>query len=733
MKIDDLPLPNYIIEHIKRLGYSTLYPPQEIAVKKGLFTNKNMIVTTPTASGKTFIAVLATIHTLLNNEDGKVIYLVPLKALANEKYKEFKEFLSIPIKNRKIKISITTGDYDTPGERLRDSDIIIATNERLDSILRHAPSWLKDIKLIIADEAHLIGISDRGPVLESLLTRFKIEFRDVRILVLSATIKNKDDFKRWLDADIIYSEWRPVPLREGVIYNHIEVYSDYNENEIPKITGDPILDNSIATVREGGQVIIFTQTRREAVSKAKKYSEFMEGRREYFTEDEIRLLKETSKKIMTTGEITEISKLLSKLILTGVAFHHAGLNPMHREIIEDTFRRGAIKILTATPTLAAGVNLPSRKVIITYTSRRGLGGFLEDISVFEYKQMAGRAGRPQYDKYGVALLYSKYENMVDILLDTFINNEPEPLLSHLLEGEELESQLLGLATTYRVVDSRKIYNFLSNTLCSIQHGEKRVIIKGKRALKTLLDEDLLEYDEKKDLFKPTRLGQRAAVLYIYPSTAAHFRNIAVENRGRYVKPDPLILLYYICKTKDMGIVPVRKKDRDRIINELETNYTHIIEEYVQHISEPISILYDEIELSSWKTAFVLKEWIEEKSEDEILKEWGVEPGDLYILRTNAEWLSYSAREICRLYNNRIFYNEYSKLMLRVKYGVKEELLPLVEIKGVGRRRARTLYTHGYRRLSDFKKASLEELVSIPGIGLETAKKILHQAKTTTSQ
>lgn len=727
MKITELPLPNYFIKHLEKLGYEDLYPPQELAVGKGLFEDKNMVIATPTASGKTFIAVLAAIDTLLKYRKCKIVYLVPLKALANEKLKEFKEFFRIPIGNKKIRILIATGDYDTSGEELKYADIIIATNERMDSILRHGPSWIENIKLVIADEGHLIGVSGRGPTLEALLTRLKVEFRGIRMIILSATIQNKGDFKRWLNAVIVSSDWRPVPLEEGVLYDHIVIYGDYNEKEFPKITGDPILDNSLLTLSEGGQVIVFTQTRREAVNKAKKYAEFMRERgRQFLTQEQRNMVNEMANRILEKGEVTELSKNLFNVFRSGVAFHHAGLNPQHREIIENAFRKGIIKILTATPTLAAGVNLPGRKVIITYISRRGLGGYQEDISIFEYKQMAGRAGRPQYDEKGEAFLYSRYENLAEILIDTYISGEPEPLISHMLDGENFESQILGLATTYRRVNSRKITNFLTNTLCSVQEVEKKILSRGKKALEMLVSGGLLIYNSKNDIFRPTRLGQRASELYILPSTAIYLKDILKKKPSK--TPSDTLLLYYISYTKDMGIISVRNKDRKTILKEVETKYADELDDLLLHLKNEYPFYYDELELSAWKISLVLKDWIEEKSENDILTKWRVEPGDLYILRNNGEWLAYAAREISRLFDNKIYEKEYTKLVLRLKYGVKEELLPLVEIEDIGRRRARMLYTHGYKRLSDFRDARLENLIGIPGIGSRLAEKLIKKSQ-----
>lgn len=723
MRVSGLDLPRNIIKHLIDKGYKKLYPPQEKALERGLLnTNKNMVIATPTASGKTFIAVLAIIKNLLENR-GKTIYLVPLRALAREKYKEFRELFDLEIEGHKPFITVSTGDYDTPGHELAKADIIIATNERMDSLLRHRPQWMNMISLVVADEAHIIGLIDRGPVLESLLTRLMVEYPDIRIILLSATIRNTDDFSRWLRAEIVSSGWRPVPLREGILSNHVVVYSDYSEKPVPKITGDPILDVAVSCIREGGQVLIFTQTRREAVGKARKYGEFMRNRSGLLSRDALEELGRVSEEILGATEVTELSELLANTVLYGVAFHHAGLHPAHREIIEREFLAGKIKILTATPTLAAGVNLPSRHVIITYTTRRRLGGYHENISVFEYKQMAGRAGRPQYDPYGEALLYTKYENLVDILIEDYIKSDIEPIESQLLKGENLDMTILGLVSSYRVLRSEAVSSFIYNTLCYLQYNEARINKKLSRSIHHLVDGGLVRYDSGRDRFSITPIGERAAQLYILPSTAIYFVSTF---QSMDVPLSDLVLLYHVSRTKDMGSLPVRKRDVDTIIGEIEAGFMDELGWLVENLVDKYLIAGDIDELSAWKTAFTLYDWINEKGENDILKKWGVEPGDLYVLRSNGEWLSYAASEMARVIGKKDIYIRYRELSLRIKHGVKRELLPLVHLPGVGRRKARILYANGYKTILDLKKASIEELMSIPGIGVKTARKIIEK-------
>ena len=167
MKLDD----DKISSFLSFLGYNSLFPPQQLAIDNGLLEDSNILITTPTASGKTLISILAAIKSLEKNK--KVVYLTPLRSFAYEKYMEFTSIDKSRIFSRKIKIKISTGDFNTSNADLGSPDIIIITNEKFDSILRQSASWLSNVGLFISDEIHLIGDLDRGPVLEMVLTKIK--------------------------------------------------------------------------------------------------------------------------------------------------------------------------------------------------------------------------------------------------------------------------------------------------------------------------------------------------------------------------------------------------------------------------------------------------------------------------------------------------------------------------------------------------------------------------------
>jgi len=198
MRINELQLDPNTINFLKSEGYTELYPPQKDAVKAGVLDGKSILVSVPTASGKTLIAMLAALSHLSKNKS-KVIYLTPLRALASEKFEEFKKLEKI--NGSKIKVAISTGDSNSTDNKLEDADVIILTNETMDAMMTFQKSWIYEIGLVVSDEIHLIGDTGRGPTLEMILTRLKTGYvgKKPQIIALSATISNSSLLAEWLD------------------------------------------------------------------------------------------------------------------------------------------------------------------------------------------------------------------------------------------------------------------------------------------------------------------------------------------------------------------------------------------------------------------------------------------------------------------------------------------------------------------------------------------------------
>jgi helicase len=220
MEVQDLKdkIPEQLYKTIEKQNFTDLRPSQSKSIEAGLLEGKNQLVCTPTGSGKTLVAELVALSSIYNGI-GKAIYIVPLKALATEKYKDFKK------KYSDIKIALSIGDLDKTDPYLEEYDLIITVSEKLDSLLRHRVNWLKDVSVVIVDEIHLINDPGRGPTLEILITLLRKLLKNIQIIGLSATIGNPKELANWLDASLIEDDWRPVELHKGIYHNgEIEFY-----------------------------------------------------------------------------------------------------------------------------------------------------------------------------------------------------------------------------------------------------------------------------------------------------------------------------------------------------------------------------------------------------------------------------------------------------------------------------------------------------------------------------
>jgi helicase len=217
-------IPPHIKKHLDTLGFAMLRPSQEKAIEAGLFEDKNMLVCTPTASGKTLVGELAILHTIIDKQK-KGVYVVPLRALATEKYKEF------TAKHPSLKIALSSGDLDSDDRYLADYDIIIVTSEKLDSLLRHHAPWLGRIGVVVVDEVHLLNDMSRGPTLEIVMTLLRQELPGLQIIALSATIGNAKELASWLNAELVIDTWRPVRLDKGVFFQDTIQFDDSTTKE----------------------------------------------------------------------------------------------------------------------------------------------------------------------------------------------------------------------------------------------------------------------------------------------------------------------------------------------------------------------------------------------------------------------------------------------------------------------------------------------------------------------
>ncbi|MFW9852008.1 MAG: DEAD/DEAH box helicase [Candidatus Thorarchaeota archaeon] len=707
MKINDLPIPQVIKEKLIEDGIESLYPPQIEAINKGLFEGNNLVVAIPTASGKTLVALLACIKAL--EETGlKTLYLSPLRALAYEKYTEFRSYLNL-IEKRTI---LLTGDYDTEDSNAKFADVIIATNEKIDSAIRHQAKWINYIGLVVSDEIHLINESTRGPTLEVVLAQLRKVSR-TQILALSATIKNADEIARWLEAGLVSSDWRPVKLNEGVLLDNKIMYKGEREVKIPLQYKNSFTNLINHIIKQGSQALVFGTTRNMAESTARNLATRVN---KSLSIEEKQKLKSASNEILRTGEQTKQSKDLAKLVEQGVSYHHAGLSPSQRRIVERNFKQGYIKILGSTPTLAAGINLPARYVIIKSVYRYDVTLGSYPIPVLEFKQQSGRAGRPQYDTEGDAIVIAKNEYDAEGLYQRYIEAETEDIESRIAAEPALRRIVLGQIATDNTQTIDELIDFIGQTFYGHKEDPTSLSNILRKVIKFLREEALITSDP--EYLIPTSFGRRVSQLYIDPLSGIIIRDglMRANTKAKELLTD-MSFLHLVCATPDVRYVTIKKNDAIAVINYMSDHEDEIL------LPLPVDSFELELLMSQLKTALILQDWISETPEDLILDRHSVGSGDVYSIVSNAEWLLYATSEIAKLLGYSNISMKVANIHNRVINGIKSELVDLVQIPGIGRVRARLLFDKGYKTKEILKETDPKEILKIPGFGTELVKAI----------
>ena len=453
-----LDLPFEVSEFLERSwGISNLHPPQHEAMPSVL-SGSNTLLAIPTASGKSLVAYIGIMKRLLVDEPGsKAVYIVPLKALASEKYDDLSELCT----SVNLTVGLGIGDASAEAKKIEECDVLVCTSEKLDSLMRNRSEMMANVSIVIADEFHLMNDATRGPTLEINLTRLRHLRPKAQIIALSATVGNCQDLATWLNATLVLSDWRPVALEYSTFHDlHLEprlvqssaMSSDGESLQPPRDIEGPkshptwVVMND--TLDQDGQVLVFVGTRRSAQSEALKLAKRVQKRLTKEDPGRLKRLDDFANGLEGRQQ-TAMAERLATAIRGGVAFHHAGLTHGQRKAIEGAFKEGLLVGLTATPTLAAGVNLPARRVLVR-DLKRWDDGMSRPLPVMEVRQMLGRAGRPKYDAFGEAWVLCKGTDgwaIADDVSQRYFFGPVESISSKLSSEPALRTHLLAAIAT----------------------------------------------------------------------------------------------------------------------------------------------------------------------------------------------------------------------------------------------------------------------------------------------
>ena len=660
-------------------------PAQKAVIESRYLEDKsNYIISIPTASGKTVLGILPALKTILNG--GKAVYAAPLLSIQNEKVKEFKAF-----EEHGIKV----------GKHPSNSDLSVMVFESFDALTRFSWNVLREVDTLIIDEFHMIGEYSRGPTLESAITRAKIINPSLRIIALSATLKNIDEIEQWLDGKTVEHDYRPVPLNKEVL--DAEMFNTKNKNDvIVKIVEKAIEDNS--------QALSFVSTRRFTESLATYVAKKIDKKT---TKEQKQKFKQVADKLLEVpkkkGSLPTTTCLkLAEAAEKGVVFHHAGLFNEQKEIIEDEFRKGNILMITATPSLMYGVNLPSKYVIIRDHTRWTSNG-PASIPVFDYEQMSGRAGRPQYDDVGYSYLVAKTMDEAFDLEARYVNGEIELTNSKLIDNKDaIYKQIIAQIASSLSKNLDDLNDFFGKTLYGFQmknnpstsmFAQDSLNWELESALEFLLQNGIIRATPEG--LKTTDFGNLIAKSNYAVETAVKIK----EYVSTMEKLNPAEMIYALAETPDLPLISFKgRKSKDPVRDKLSECGLFAVD-----IGNPEA------------TAVSLIEWINERNEYEIENAYNVYSASTRRSAYEASRLVKFAKNTLEVLGNYSNLKDMDYLSARLYYGVKEDIIPLVVgVKRLGRKRARLLMKTFGDNLSE---ASEKDLQKVEGIGPKLAGKV----------
>ena len=651
---------------------------------------ENVVVSAPTASGKTALAEIAICETL--EQDGTALFLAPLRALTNEKESEWERFEDLG-----YSVYVVTGERDLNPRRAERADVLVMTPEKADSATRKHDSrrygFITDVDCCIIDEVHLLDSDRRGSVLEVTISRMR-RLCDPRVVALSATMRNVDDVAAWLDATPettfeFGDDYRPVPLNADVkTYSHGENAFADKYRRLYRA-----LDLAEPHIREEGQALVFVSSRQDTVQAAKK------------ARDEI---VERDVPMGARGEYdfhTDASDLnndtLRQSVLDGVGFHHAGLSREDKNRVEQWFKEGKIQLLFSTSTLAWGVNLPARCVVIRDTKLHDPLEGEVDMSPLDVLQMLGRAGRPGYDDMGYAWIVcdrSDADKYRDLLRD---GKDIESRLA-----EDMDSHLNAEIALGTLQDVEDVMDWLETTFYyqRAQSAPHEYVAgsdlreRVSETLRSLVDDGFVEMDDLS--VEGTALGRLASKFYLRLETARGFADTAerADDGVDLVEDD---VLRAVAAAAEFDSVSARSDEEDAVAAVLGSRA-------------------DDLDPGPRKVLAILHSSMSGTTPTEL-------KSDAWVIKQNALRMLAAFRSFLDRFAGPKAANLARRVEARVENGISESAVGLTAINGVGPGRASTLAAEGYRTPADVVDAGVSGLVSA-GLGEGVADRIVTNAR-----
>ncbi|PJZ49205.1 DEAD/DEAH box helicase [Leptospira saintgironsiae] len=702
----------------------------------GILAGNSLLVVAPTSSGKTLIGELAAIPSITLGK--KVAFLLPYRALVNEKYEDFTFNYSLS-GLRVVRCSGDSTDGVAPVIKGR-YDLGFFTYETFLNIILGSPGILNQLGLIVLDEGQFITDPNRGIIVElifSFLLRARANGIEPQILVLSAVMGNINNFDRWLNLPLLISKERPVPLIEGVLdrrgqFQFVDVDATIKNEELLPVQSivqrrdrpssqDVIVPLSKKLVSNGEKLLIFRNQRGAAQGCAK------------YLANELGL--EPANQVLNTlptQDLTNASQDLHLCLKGGVAFHNTNLLRSEREAVEKEFRKlnGEIHVIAATTTLAAGINTPASTVILTENEFLGEDG--REFTVAEYKNMAGRAGRVGFNEIGKSIILAETPLERAQLFQKYVLGTPEEVQSSFQE-RDLSTWVIRLLSQVKEISQKEIPGLLINTFggysASLENPKWVVNIEFEvnTFVERLLQLELAELEG--DFIHLTLLGRACGSSSLSFESSMRLVEILKEIDTSKISPVHLLGILQVLNELDSIYTPLMKRGQSESLRVSDASKRYDLN-VIQSLKR-----YCHDQFQFWarcKRASILFDWINGEHIEVIEKYYTANPyqgtisyGNIASIAEGTRFHLRSAHKILStlLLDTPDFLSELDIILQQLEFGLPRDALFLLKLEiPLTRGQYLALFSAGCRKIEDIFDLSNEKFIEY--VGTDIAKQLL---------
>ncbi|XP_014286733.2 DNA polymerase theta isoform X2 [Halyomorpha halys] len=720
-------LPEHILEKYLLKGVKKMFPWQVECLMSGdVLLGGNLIYSAPTSAGKTLVAEMLAIKTVLERRK-KVIIILPFVSVVREKMIYFQEIFS----GSGIRVEGFMGSYNPPGG-FRSVHLAICTIEKANSLINRLLEErnLDDIGAVIVDELHLLGDAHRGYLLELLLTKLKFICQkglsaNIQIIGMSATLPNLDMLASWLNATLYRTDFRPIPLCEYLkvgrtVYKFPDMNQSFEIKPEVDIQNDPgdVVYLSLDTIRKGYSLLIFCPTKNWCETLAVQISS--EIKRIGSEKNSIGISLRSELNPSGISDILEqlkkcpagLERNLGQSVSFGVAYHHAGLTLEERDIVEGGFKQNLIRVLVATSTLSSGVNLPARRVIIRSP---GFQGHCMDI--LTYKQMIGRAGRMGKDTAGESyVICTESEKGWGKQL---LTSELPPVESCLGKGNlsnSLKRALLEVTACGMVSTVTEMEEYTKCTLLAASASEEKISKAISSCTNYLQENEFIKLNLDGNIL-PSSLAEACLGASVPPDQALYLLRELHKARQCFVLDSDLHAIYQVTPYSICDYWAVDWMRYFTIWENLPTNLQKIgeligIEDrfLIKAMRGTINLNADEFvqKVSIHKrfyTALALQDLINEVPLNQVALKYDCNKGMLQSLQQSASTFAAMVTSFCKRLGWGGLEVLLAELSSRIQFGVQKELLDLLRLDCMTALMARALFNASITSVTDLASSS----------------------------